>query len=56
MIVPWTRLARPGRRPRSLVLTAKGRDAIGIGPAPTVAHVGVPLLVIPFRPDHKDRR
>lgn len=39
-------------KPRALQLTKKGRAAIG-APEPPVA---VPLLVLPWRPDERDKR
>lgn len=44
------------RRTCGLALTDKGREAIGVGPRPTVTTVGVPLVDLPWRPDDKDRR
>lgn len=42
---------RPRRTPRTWMLTDKGREAIGLP-----VYVLVPLVKLPHRPDHKDRR
>lgn len=45
----------PHRRTRAVVLTDKGRAAIGVGPKPTIATVGVPLLDLPWYDEHPTR-
>ena len=49
---PWWSPAAPARKVRGLRLTDKGLAAIGQPARPR----RVPLLVLPWRPDSKDRR